>query len=381
MNNILFYTDTPITGGAEKHIHLLAKNLVKDGYNVKVVCSNYKKLDEWCGEMKRDGIEIIRLKVSHKHDPRHYFQLKKILKKNGPDLLHLHLWNPGSCRYAFWAGGKKRSEIVTTEHDPFPLRGLKKRFKQNALNKTVHTITVSEANYRLMLEWYPELKTRMSVIHNGIDLDAFDKELMHFTTQEKQKIRSQLFQAQPEDKVLLTIAALHPRKGLKYLLMALRKIIEQKNSTKLVIIGEGPEKKELEKLAQKLKISTNVRFLGHQESIPRILKSSEIFVLPSIKEAFGLVLLEAMAAQLPIVATNVGGIPEIIEDRKNGLLAEPKDSDALAERILTLLNNKPLRDKLAFLGHHKVKQFDVTAMVEKTKKVYAEILRQKNHKK
>jgi glycosyltransferase involved in cell wall biosynthesis len=381
MNNILFYTDTPISGGAEKHIYLLAKNLVKDGYCVKVVCSNYKKLDEWCIEMKRDGIEIIRLKVSHKHDPRHYFQLKKILRKNGPDLLHLHLWNPGSCRYAFWAGGKKRTEIITTEHDPFPLHGLKKRFKQNALNKTVHTITVSEANYRQMLEWYPELKNRMSVIHNGIDLDAFDKELMHFTTQEKQKIRSQLFGVKPEDTVILTIAALHPRKGIRYLLMAMQKIVEQKNSAKLVIIGEGPEKKELEKLAQKLKISANVRFLGHQESIPKILKSSEMFVLPSVKEAFGLVLLEAMAAQLPIVATGVGGIPEIIDDRKNGLLAEPKDSDALAERILTLLNNKPLRDKLAFLGHHKVKQFDVTAMVEKTKKVYAEILRQKNLKK
>lgn len=381
MNNILFYTDTPITGGAEKHIHLLAKNLIRDGYAVKVVCSNYKKLDEWCAEMKHDGIEIIRLRVSHKHDPRHYFQLKKLLKKHGPDLLHLHLWNPGACRYAFWAGGKKRPDIVTTEHDPFPLHGLKKKFKKNALNKTVHTITVSEANYGKMLEWYPELKNRMSVIHNGIDLDAFEKELIHFTTQEKQKIRSRLFDAEPEEKILLTIAALHPRKGLKYLLQAMQKIIEQKNSTKLVVIGEGPEKKDLEKLAEKLKINGNVKFLGHQESIPRMLKSSDLFVLPSLKEAFGLVLLEAMAAQLPIIATNVGGIPEIIDDRKTGILVEPKDSDALAQSILMLLNNKPLRDKLAFLGHHKVKEFGVQTMVEKTKKVYAEILKKKTPQK
>ncbi len=374
MNNILFYTDTPFTGGAEKHIHLLAKNLVKDGYRVRVVCSSYKKLDVWCSEMKKDGIGIIRLKVSHKHDPRHYFELKKILKKDEPDLLHLHLWNPGSCRYAFWAKGKKQTRIVTTEHDPFPLQGIKKNFKKNALAKTTHTITVSEANYRQMLKWYPELKNRMSIIHNGIDLEAFEKELMHFTTQEKHKIRTQLFEAKSDDTVLLTIAALHPRKGLKYLLKAMRKIIEQKNSTKLVIIGEGPEKPELEKLINKLKIQDRVKLLGHQENIPKMLKSSDLFVLPSIKEAFGLVLLEAMAAQVPIVATNVGGIPEIVEDRKNGFLVEPRDEDALTQTILMLIKNKPLREKLAFLGHHKVKQFDLKGMVEKTKKVYHEIL-------
>ena len=225
-----------------------------------------------------------------------------------------------------------------------------------------------------MLKWYPELKNRMSIIHNGIDLEAFEKELMHFTTQEKHKIRTQLFEAKSDDTVLLTIAALHPRKGLKYLLKAMRKIIEQKNSTKLVIIGEGPEKPELEKLINKLKIQDRVKLLGHQENIPKMLKSSDLFVLPSIKEAFGLVLLEAMAAQVPIVATNVGGIPEIVEDRKNGFLVEPRDEDALTQTILMLIKNKPLREKLAFLGHHKVKQFDLKGMVEKTKKVYHEIL-------
>lgn len=377
MNNIIFYTDTTFTGGAEKHIHLLAKNLVKDGFHVRVVCSNYKKLNQWCVEMKRDGIEIVRLNVSHKHDPRHYFQLKKILAKDKPELLHLHLWNPGACRYAFWAQNKKNAQIVTTEHDPFPLKGLKKKIKIHALNKTAHTITVSESNYNQMLKWYPELKNRMSVIHNGIDLEAFEKELIHFTTQEKQKIRSQLFGAEKDDKVILSIAALHPRKGLQYLLKAFKKIHEQKNSTRLAIVGEGPEKKSLQKLAEKLKIQDHVRFLGQQDNIPKLLKSSDLFVLPSIKEAFGLVLLEAMAAQVPIVATKVGGIPEIVDDRKTGFLVEPRDADQLGRTILMLLNNSPLMNKVAFLGHHRVKQFDIQNMVEKTKKIYHEILKNK----
>jgi glycosyltransferase involved in cell wall biosynthesis len=363
-----------MTGGAEKHIQLLAKSLKDDGYDIRVVCSNYKKLDAWCAEMKKDGIEVLRIKVSHKHDPRHYFQLKKILKQYSPELLHLHLWNPGSCRYGFWAAARNKTPIVTTEHDPFALKGFKKNFKRKSLEKTAHTITVSGANYGQMLKWYPESKGHISVIHNGIDLEAFEKQLMHFTTQEKQKIRSKLFGATPDDTVLLTIAALHPRKGIKYLIRAMRKIVEQKNSTKLVIIGEGPEKKELEKLTEKLQLQKHVRFLGRQENIPKILKSSDIFVLPSVKEAFGLVLLEAMAAQLPVVAARVGGIPEIVEDRKSGILVPPQDEDALAKHILMLINNRPLREKLAFLGHHRVKMFDAEAMVEKTKKVYHEVL-------
>ena len=378
MHNILFYTDTPISGGAEKHIHLLAKNLLKDGYNVRVVCSNYKKLDAWCAEMQKDGIGVIRMKVSHKHDPRHYFQLKKILAKEQPDILHLHLWNPGACRYAFWTKAARPSngKIITTEHDPFPLKGFKKSLKKNGLTKTAHSITVSEANYTSMLQWYPQLKNRMSVIHNGIDLQSFEKSLLHFTQQEKQKIRTQLFEAKADDKIILSIAALHPRKGLKYLLQAMPKMVEQKNSTKLVIIGEGPEKNTLQKLAKKLKIQNHVKFLGKQENIPKIMRTADLFVLPSIKEAFGLVLLEAMAAQLPIVATNVGGIPEIVEDRKSGMLVEPANADALARTIIMLLNNKPLREKLAFLGHHRVKEFAIQKMVEKTKEVYNRVCHQ-----
>ncbi|MFO0780554.1 MAG: glycosyltransferase family 4 protein [Candidatus Gracilibacteria bacterium] len=373
MNNILFYTDTPFTGGAEKHIQLLAENLIKDGYNVRVVCSNSKRLDEWCAAMKKNGVETLRLKVSHKHDPRHYFQLKKILKNLTPDLLHLHLWNPGACRYAFWAGAQKGVKIITTEHDPFPLKGLKKKIKTGAMRKTVHTITVSEANYQQMLRWYPEQKNLMSVIHNGIDLEAFEKELLHFTTQEKHKIRSQLFGAENTDTIILTVAALHPRKGLQYLIRGMKEVIENKNDVKLVIVGEGPEEEDLKKLIKKLKLENHIRLVGKQESIPKILKSSDLFVLPSVKEAFGLVLLEAMAAQLPIVATNVGGIPEIVEDRKSGFLVEPGSAEALAKTIIMLLKNKPLREKIAFLGHHQVKRFGIESMVEKTKKIYERI--------
>jgi glycosyltransferase involved in cell wall biosynthesis len=375
MQKILLYTDTPLVGGAEKHIHQLAKTLLNDGFLAKVVCSKYKKLDLWCENLKKDGIPVIRLNVNHKHDPRHLLQLKNILKAENPDILHLHLWNPGACRYAFWTTSPSQlPKIIATEHDPFPLSGIKKRLKKQALAKTHQTITVSNNNQEQIISWYPELKNSTTVIHNGIDLEQFEKALIHFTHQEKHKIKTQLFQANDNDFIITTVATLHPRKGLIYLIEAYKEVQETNPQTKLVLIGEGPQKKDLEKKVKKLGLEDKVVFLNHQESIPKLLKSSDLFVLPSIKEAFGLVLLEAMAAQIPIIASAVGGIPEIIENNKNGILVEPANPKMLAEKILFLIKNAPIRQKMVFLGHHRVKDFDLKKMAQKTEAVYHKVL-------
>lgn len=374
MKKIFFYTDTPIAGGAEKHMLLLATKLNPEKYRVTLVCSKYKQLNDWCEKFKSAGFPVIRLNVSHKHDPRHFFELKKILKEQNPDLLHLHLWNPVSCRYAFMAADPKKDKIITTEHDPFAVNGLKKNFKKNCIKKTSHTIAVSDANREILLKLYPLLKNKITTVHNGMDLAAFNRELVHFSNQDKQRIRQKIFRAENNELIILSIAALHPRKGLKYLIEAFSMIHEKIPDCKLVIVGEGPQKTELEKIIKKLGIDNKVVLSGYQESIPKILKSSDLFVLPSIKEAFGLVLLEAMEAQLPIIATNTGGIPEIVQNHKSGELVEPGNAGQLAEKILELVKNKPIREKLAFLGHHRVKEFDAGVMAKQTETLYDQIL-------
>jgi glycosyltransferase involved in cell wall biosynthesis len=126
MVKVIFYTDTPIYGGAERHMTLLARNLDKEKYQVTIVFSAYKELNNWHEELNTAGINVIRLKVFHKHDPKHLFILKKLLAKEKPDILHIHIWNPASCRYAFFAANTKITKIVATEHDPFSLKGIKK---------------------------------------------------------------------------------------------------------------------------------------------------------------------------------------------------------------------------------------------------------------
>ena len=98
--NIVFYTDTPLLGGAENQMYLLCKFLDKKKYNITLICSGYKRLDDWVKKSKNENINVIRLNVAHKHDPRHYFQLKEYLRHHPVDLMHIHVWNPASCRYA-----------------------------------------------------------------------------------------------------------------------------------------------------------------------------------------------------------------------------------------------------------------------------------------
>jgi len=374
MAKIIFYTDTPIYGGAERHMTLLARNLIRNGDQVTIIFSGFKQLNSWQEELKKTGIPTIRLKVSHKHDPRHFLQLKKIFNKEKPEILHLHLWNPASCRYAFFAADKKNTRIVATEHDPFPIKGFRKSIKNKCLKKTDHVIAVSNANKEYLIKEYPELKNKISVVHNGIDLESFEKELIHFTAQEKYKIRHILFNAGNNDFIIISIAALHARKGLKYLIEAYKQALNEIPNSKLVVIGEGPQEKELKKLIKSLEIFNNVVLLGFQKNIPGILKSSDLFVLPSIKEAFGLVLLEAMACQLPIIASEVGGIPEIIHNHKNGELVKAASSKELAAKIIELYKNTAQREKIAFLGNHYVKNFDAKEMARKTEQIYHKVL-------
>ncbi len=380
MKKIFFYTDTPIYGGAERHITMLARNLDSDKYEPIIIFSNFRQLDEWSNDLKRKNIKTIRISVFHKHDPRHFIHLKRLIAEYKPDILHLHLWNPVSCRYAFLATQSKLYKIVVTEHDPFPIHGLRKLIKNHFIDKTSHTIAVSEANLEMMKKEYPKLKTSISFIHNGIELDIFSQDLLHYSSQNRQKIRQNLFRATQNEFIVITVAALHERKGLVYLIRAIKEVKAKIPNIKLIIVGNGPQKNELMKTIATLGLDKEVMLLGKQEHIPKILKSSDLFVLPSIKEAFGLVLLEAMACQLPIIASNVGGIPEIIQNHKNGELVEAGDTCAIADKIVELYENKAQREKIAFIGNHDVKKFGAKEMALKTERIYDQVMADNDNK-
>ncbi|MBA4336718.1 hypothetical protein C0416_02995 [bacterium] len=372
---VLFYTDTHFYGGAENQMYLLAKFLDKEKFEVILVCSDFEKLKDWTEKFTAEGIEVIKLSVFHKHDPRHYFQLKEIIRTRKIDLMHIHVWNPASCRYAFMAANRYNLPIVITEHDPFELSGFKGYLKRKLTRNVEIVITVSEANNRAMEHIFPALADRTITIHNGIDVTWFESQLLSFSEGKIKEFREKTFGVGGE-KVILSVAELHERKGLKHLIKAMPAILEGYDSkAKLVLVGTGPAQADLEELAVKEGIIDNVLFLGFKKDVPHLMAASDIFVLPSEKEAFGLVLLEAAIAGLPIVASNVGGIPEVIEDGVNGTLVPPAISGRLAGAILEIFNNNFKRKAYIEEGYKRAKsKFSAKVMAEKTGIVYDEVL-------
>jgi glycosyltransferase involved in cell wall biosynthesis len=371
MKKILLYSDTPQRGGAELQMFLLAKFLDKAKFQPILVCSNYRELDKWCTNFEHEGIKVYRLNVKSKHDPKHYFQLKKIIKEEKPDILHSHIWNPASGRYAYLAAKSTNTKLITTEHDPFKLSAIKDFFKKRALKNVSKIIAISNDNKKVLEKLYPEQKKKIQVIHNGIDITWWQSQLLRFTDEDRHHIKEDLFRAQENSLIVTTVAELHERKGLKYLINAIPEVIKKFPNTKFVLIGDGPNRSDFEHLVKKLYLEKHVTFLGRQKEIPKLLKSSNIFLLPSIREGFGLVNLEAMITPLPIIATKAGGIPEVVVNKETGILVEIEDSKALTDALLRLIASSELREKYAKAGHKRIlEKFDAKKMADEYGKVY-----------
>ncbi|PIZ74376.1 hypothetical protein COY07_00765 [Candidatus Peregrinibacteria bacterium CG_4_10_14_0_2_um_filter_43_11] len=353
---ILFYTDTPHVGGAEKQMELLAKTARKAGHSVCLAYGVYSQLNNGRTALEKAYNELLSIRTIHKHDPRHYFALKRILKKGHFDLIHIHLWNPGSCRYAFFAASQVGVPIVTTEHDPFALHGWKQWVKKRCIKRTKQTIAISADNFRQLMDTFDIPQERLNLVHNGIELNRF-----------LDKMNGAQLPIPPGDTVITCIAEMHPRKGHRFLLDAFSELQKTIPDLHLMLVGTGPLEDELKK---KYGDQPNIHFLGWREDVPEILKASDLFVLPSLKEAFGLVVVEAMASGVPVIATRAGGVPELVEDGKSGLLVPPADSTALTSAIATLIHDPERRRIIQKAGLDRARLFTAEKMTAKTIKVY-----------
>lgn len=212
-------------------------------------------------------------------------------------------------------------------------------------------IAVSEAVKNQLIKLGVKAK-KIKTIYNGIDLS---QEPLGMTAAQN---LSQLSKINYLPFTCGTVLRLHQEKGIEYLIQAVNIAKEFIPNLQLIIIGDGPERKKLIWLAKKLEIDDQIKFIGFQEEITSWINSFEIFILPSIKkEAFGMVLLEAMARSKPIIATKVGGIPEVVLDQKTGLLIEPKNSEAIANALIYLFNHP---DEIKYMGENgraRVEQF------------------------
>ena len=207
-------------------------------------------------------------------------------------------------------------------------------------------------------------QSQIYVIQNGIDFEDIHNVQPHKSI---------------EYPSILFVGGLSKVKGIDTLLNAVPIIRKKILNLCVYIAGSGPEENKLKELVKELNIEENVNFLGYISGIKKYsyYKSADVCVFPSIYEPFGIVLLEAMACGKPVVASNVGGIPFVVEEGKTGLLFESGNVEDLADKIMTILKNEELREKMGEAGRERAKEFTWDKIAERTVEVYKEILKGK----
>ncbi|MCK4554763.1 glycosyltransferase family 4 protein [Candidatus Parcubacteria bacterium] len=398
---ILYLVTQSELGGVQRYVFDLAKNLQNE-FNIAIAFGEQGEAGELAKQLKQANIEYhiiphLKRAISPINDLKALIEIIKLINKLKPDIIHLNsskISILGSlagllikskilnlCRAPM---RYLKSKIIYTVHgwvfnEPMPK--WKKLFYKYAEKFTAifkhKIICVSEFDKQTAIKEKICNPKKLTTIHNGIKpINFLSKEeakqkLFKKIQNSKFKIISK-FKIQNSKFLVGVIANLYPTKGLEYLIQAIHLLISNYQlPITAIIIGEGEERKNLEDLIGQLNLKSNIILTGRIDNAAKLLPAFDIYVCSSVKEGLSYTIIEAMQAGLPIVATEVGGNPELIRDYKTGLLTETKNPQMLAEKIIELINNSNLQQKLGDEAKQKAEaEFSLKKMIEKTKKIY-----------
>lgn len=377
---ILHLTSHCTVGGVEMHLLTLLGNLNHDKYDLSLAF--FTERPDSAKSLVKDflacGISVFDLHAKSKLDLNAYLRLGKLLKKGDFDILHTHSYR-ADLSGIFWGKLLGRVHMVVSSVHNTESIYLNPIFSFLARVGSVFQdkiIVISEAVREYLIKNVKIKPQKIKRIYYGLEFP--NKQRDNPTTDVREE-----YGIDNDCPVVGIVARLAPQKGHKYLLEAMPQVIEQIPDVKLLIIGHEDKtpKQELETYARALGIANNVIFCGFRDDVTSIMSQLDVLVLPSLWEGFGLVLLEAMAAGKPIVATNVGPIPEVVINGKTGFLVPPKDAHALAGQILKVLQNRDIAQALSEAGKIRFqKHFTVEKMVQQTEEIYDRLLKLKRLK-
>ena len=379
----------PAPGGAETHVLEVSKLLKSRGYDVIVYTSNlYKEVpftrkNDWAPTVR--GITVKRYNAHSMPGELHYVfipTLAKAIMKAETDIIHAHSYGYFQVNVSGLNKRLRDTPFVLTPHfhPPWSMWGGDKRKKLRKIYDSILAPTVLNAVDRIIGVSHHEIELLQQIIKldedkiryipNGIDFARFEP---------VPKPNKFLAKYKPKGNIILYAGRLASNKGLEVLVIAASRVLKTYPDTTFVFVGEDEGMKDkLIEQAKKLGIAKNIKFTGHIKSEELFLSAfaaCDVFVLPSEYEAFGIVLLEAMACKKPVIGTHVGGVPEAIGEEGAGIVVEYDDPDALAEAIDKLLDDPKLRRSMGALGRKRVKKnFTWESVVDQIEKVYTELV-------
>ena len=368
MIRILHLTTHLNIGGITSYIKFLTKEMHKLPYQLYVGSSGgtQEKI------LEGTGVHCLKLNIRTKSElsPKLYLAIPKLLqfvKQEKIDLIHAH--TRVTQVLAWWVQRFSGIPYVSTCHG-FYKRRLGRRILPAWGN---HVIAISKPVEESLLKDFHVKPTAVSTIFNAIDIADLTR---RYQAKNPEAIRKEL-NLPRSSKVIGIVARVVEDKGHEYFLRAAAKLIlDSFPDVKILIVGEGPYLKSAKELVRRIHLENSVCFLGNVNDISYALSVIDIFVLPAIwREGFGLSIIEAMAVSKPVIVTNIWALNELVHDRENGLLVEPKDVEDLADAIRELLSDKELYAKVSYNGSEMVKQeFSIAQMANRVDRLYQQVL-------
>jgi glycosyltransferase involved in cell wall biosynthesis len=366
MKRILFLVTGLAYGGAETQVVYLATRFKSRGWEVGVVSLIPPKA--YIEDFEKADVLVFSLDIRRKlPDPRPILRLVQIIRKWQPDVVHSHMVHANllarivrplapfpvlvCTAHNIGEGGRLR-EVLYRLTDPFC--DLTTQVSQAGLERYVHVGAVP--------------RHKICYIPNGVDTERFKPNL-----EDRLKVRKELG---VEGFVWLAVGRFDPQKDYPNMLQAFARVVHKHLNTMLLIAGDGPLRKTMENMTRELGVEKHVKFLGIRRDIPQLMNAADAYVMSSEWEGMPMVLLEASACGLPIVATNVGGNAEIVLDGQTGLLVPPKSPEALSQAMLRMMDlPEEVREKMGKQARkHIESNFSLDRIVDCWEALYYELL-------
>ncbi|WKV08817.1 glycosyltransferase family 4 protein [Thermoanaerobacterium sp. CMT5567-10] len=359
-------------GGMKKHLLSILLGLDKEKYQLAVGCSFDKNTSDY---LRKNGVLVYHVDICDglnvSKDANAIIRIRNMIKDFKPEIVHFHGAKASLVGRLACLGCN--SKVVMTVHN-FPeyrrMNKIKKRLylgMNKCLNKRTNAIiTVSEALKKAIVDEENIDPEKVNVIYNCVDLSTYQDN--PFLDLRKE------YNLESDTLLIGCISRLIPSKGVQDLIKALE-ILKGRVKVFAFVAGDGPYLNYLQDMAKEAKLE-NIQFLGYRNDIKDFLRNIDIFVLPSHSEGFGVSVAEAMALGVPVIATNVGGIPEIIKNNEDGIIVNPESPNDLANAIEILATNADLRNKFSKKGReYIVNNFSKEKMLNKIDTLYENLRR------
>jgi len=364
---LVFILNNFLIGGAERLILEIIKNLDRNKFEINIVTVfgsgpievEFRKLGTpifFAGPKRYPSSVFLKI-VWILSTPFILLRLMVFLRKIKPDVVITSLYQADILGY--WASFRLNTKFVSIQHDVVRTNPIIRWFKTRALKNTDKIIAISNEVKQFLIEYFKVSAFKIEVIYNGVDFDRF----LSF-----QKLD------QDWEPVFGIIARLDKIKGHIYILEALKKLkSEGVELPEFIFVGDGVERKNLENFVRENNLSS-VKFVGETLNIGQYLKQMDVFVFPSLSEGLGIAILEALVAKKLIIASNIGGIKELIKNKETGILVEPTNVDDLYNAIKWVLENKEEAIKLREESFKWINQNKNLFDIREVSKKYSEYL-------